>query len=258
MLQRHAGNQAVTAMLERSRSGALQRKEPGATPQEAPPDAKDHPDWPAFRAALGRTSLPPSEIEWVWATALRSSKEEPKERARTFSDVAERLRDLLSIAPGRPMGLWSGGIEVSEYAQQRGFSTLEHTQAGSVFESIALFKNWDNFGELWNHLSRVFVGAAQGEIHVFMRTHDPMSSLLTTELPQLEARLKAGGLKIRWHALFGEELGDIREIDAALTLADDATFDSLVTARSALKRYLSILVRDNSVRNTAAGAMKVY
>ena len=226
--------------------------------QEIQPDPKDHPDWPGFRAALGRTTLASAAIEWVWAAVMRGTKEEPKERARTFSDVAERLRDLLSITPGRPMGLWSGGIEVSDYAEQRGFSTLEHTQAGSVFESFALFKNWDRFGDLWNYLSRVFVSAAQGEIHVFMRTYDPMSSLLTTELPELAKRNKdAGGITLRWHALAGEELGDIHEIDANLEPVAAATFDSLISARSALKRYLTTLVGDNSVRNTSAGAMKL-
>jgi hypothetical protein len=160
----------------------------------------------------------------------------------------------LDVTQGQRMALWSGGFDVSVYAEARGFSTLEHTVAGRVFESLELYKDWGIIGEFWNELSRAFVEGAQGEVHVFMRTHDPTSVLLTQEVPGVRA-LKDRGITIRWHVLFGEALGDKCEIDARGELVDDASFDDEATARMALKNYLVRRRRSPGETNTAAEAM---
>ena len=260
-LQRQVGNQGVIAMLERSPHAALQRKPPGPTaPQEIPFDPAEHPEWPLFRDAL--TKLPPpgkklstSDIESVWETVLWGIQDgTPEARAWTWAGAVEKLRGLLDVTPGQRMALWSGGFDVSVYAEGRGFSTLEHTVAGRVFESLELYKDWGIIGEFWNELSRAFVEGAQGEVHVFMRTHDPTSVLLTQEVPDVKA-LKDRGITIRWHVLFGEALNDKCEIDARGELVDDASFDDEATARMALKNYLVRHRRAPGETNTAAEAM---
>jgi hypothetical protein len=253
--QRQAGNRAVTGMLERGPRAALQPKPPGPTaPQKFPFDPTAHPEWPLFRDAL--TKLPPpdkqlsgSDIESVWETVLLGIQDDtPEARAWTWASAVEKLRALLSVTPGQRMALWSGGFDVSVYADGRGFSTLEHTAAGRVFESLELYRDWAIIGELWNALSRAFVDGAQGEVHVFMRTHDPTSVLLAQEVPGV----KDHRIAIRWHVLFGEALADIREIDAHGELVDDASFDDEATARAALKDFIVRRRRWSSEPNTAA------
>jgi hypothetical protein len=257
-LQRHVGNRAVTAMLARSGRGALQRKQPGPTaPQQIPPDHMAHPEWPQFRQALAKTKkLTASEIESVWHQLMYGiTAKTTVGRAFAFADAAERLRDLLRITPGRPLALWSGGFDVSKYAEGRRFSTLEHTVAGRLFQELELYKDWGIIGEFWDQLSRVFVQAAQGEVHVFMRTHDPMSTLLTREVKTLR---QIPGVTIRWHALFGEALGDIREIDFAdddLVRVDGASFDDETKAHIALKNFIVKRLQASDEPNTAADAM---
>jgi hypothetical protein len=234
-----AGNRAVTAT------------------QEFPFDPTAHPEWPLFRDALTKLpardkQLSASDIESVWETVLLGIQDDtPEARAWTWASAVEKLRALLRVTPGQRMALWSGGFDVSVYAEGRGFSTLEHTAAGRVFEALELYSDWAIIGEFWNALSRAFVDGAQGEVHVFMRTHDPTSVLLAQEVPGV----KDHRIAIRWHVLFGEALADIREIDAHGELVDDASFDDEATARAVLKDFIVRRRRWSSEANTAAAAM---
>jgi hypothetical protein len=255
-LQREVGNQAVAGMLKSSPSAVLQRREPGPeAPQTIPDDPAAHPEWPDFRRALGE-HLPEFEIEWVWRLMLQGIRAQAggKRAAAdaSFWAAAEGLRSLLGVSPGRKMALWTGGFDVSRYAERKKFSTLEGTTAGRVLDSLELYKDWAIIGILWNHLSRVFVQGAQGEVHVFMRVHDPRSVLLTEEIPGLKALDEMTGITIRWHALFGQRLEEIREIDARGKLVEDASFADLDSVRRVLKDY----VRDHGSGSRAAAEMK--
>jgi hypothetical protein len=255
-LQREVGNQAVAGMLESSPSAVLQRRVPGPTaPETIPDDPAAHPEWSQFRNALAQ-SLSEFEIERVWRLMLQGIRAQAGgNRAAgdaSFWAAAEALGGLLGITPGRKMALWTGGFDVSRYAEKKNFSTLEGTAAGRVLDSLELYKDWDIIGVLWNHLSRVFVRGAQGEVHVFMRVHDPKSVLLAEEIPGLKALDDMTGITIRWHALFGEQLEDIKELDASGKLVDEASFADLDSARRVLKAY----VRDHGSGSRAAAEMK--
>jgi hypothetical protein len=257
-LQREVGNQAVARMLASSPRAVLQRRVPGPTaPQTIPDDPAAHPEWPQFRDALAE-SLPKPKIEGIWRLMLRGIRAHaggnPADGDASFRAAANALGSLLGIRPGRKMALWTGGFDVSLYAEKKNFSTLEGTAAGRVLNSLELYKEWKIIGVLWNHLSRVFVQGAQGEVHVFMRVHDPKSVALAEEVPGLKALDAMRGITIKWHALFGERLEDIKEIDEdGKKLVDDYAFDDLHTAIRKLKNY----VRDHGSGSRAAADMKL-
>jgi hypothetical protein len=255
-LQREVGNQAVTRMLASSPPALLQRRVPGPTaPQTIPDDPAAHPEWPQFRDALAE-SLPEVEIERIWRLMLQGIRAQAGGSQAagdaSFHAAAEALRSLLGIRPGRKMALWTGGFDVSLYAEKKNFSTLEGTAAGRVLQSLELYKDWDIIGVLWNHLSRVFVQGAQGEVHVFMRVHDPESVAFDEEIPGLKALDAMRGITIKWHALFGERLEDIKEVDDSGKLVDDFPFDNENKARMVLKNY----VGKHGSGSTAANKMK--
>ena len=77
-----------------------------------------------------------------------------------------------------------------------------------------------------------------------MRVYNPTSSLLRVEIPVLKGLL---GVKIKWHALVGED-NAIKEIDAAAKAVDDASFDDEQQAVESLKKFLS----DNRLYDTIA------
>lgn len=50
-----------------------------------------------------------------------------------------------------------------------------------------LFSSWDPLGPLWNNLSQEFAKNSGEIIHVFFRTHDPLSVLERQELKEISA-----------------------------------------------------------------------
>ncbi len=73
-----------------------------------------------------------------------------------FQEVATLMADYLSVG-NRPLALWSGGIALSPYAHQRGFTPLEETPLGMVINQIEFHRDWILQAPLWNILSTVFV-----------------------------------------------------------------------------------------------------
>ncbi len=101
-----------------------------------------------------------------------------------FEDVAMSLAKKELLAPGKDTkaALWSGGYDVSIFAQKNGYATLENTVAGGIFDSLILCDTWKPIGQLWNNLSELYVNSIRGEVHVFFRVHDPLSVLERKEI----------------------------------------------------------------------------
>ena len=94
---------------------------------------------------------------------------------------------LLSVTPEEPLAFWTGGFDVSLYAQSKGFTTLEKTKAGQVFSALMLYSHWKPLGSLWNHLSLEFVKNCGDTAHVFFRVQDPVSVLERQELREISS-----------------------------------------------------------------------
>jgi hypothetical protein len=158
-----------------------------------------------------------------WASRPGLAREEKKQNPY-YPRIAERFKSALVVRQGERLALWSGGYDVSMYAQDRGFNTLEVTRAGKVYDQLKLFKNFSPLGELWNQISREFVVHAQAEVHVFLRSFDQSSVLMREELPTV---LKLEEVTdIRWHLLVGKNLKELSEVDAAGRRVTAHTFGS--------------------------------
>ncbi|HEU4732615.1 MAG TPA: hypothetical protein VFT22_32190, partial [Kofleriaceae bacterium] len=187
-------------------------------------DAKDiartHPERESFYRALDGI-VEPHLIDEAWALVIQGVHKQVeinkaglkgKVPNDYYQQLADKMADLLRPGDRVMPSLWSGGYDVSVYAQNRGFRTLEATQAGRLFDQLKLFKDFSTLGPLWNEISTKFVDAFAGDTHVFVRTMDKNSVLFRQELVAL---MKLDGItSIKWHVLAGDDLTHLTEIDA--------------------------------------------
>jgi hypothetical protein len=137
------------------------------------------------------------------------------------------------IKPGEVPALWSGGYDVSMFAQNKGFRTLEATEAGRLFDQLKLFKDFSTLGPLWDAISTKFVASFAGETHVFVRSMDKSGTLFREELAAL---VTLGSItSIKWHVMKSGDLSSLVEIDAAGNPAPGFTFDGFRAAAAAME-----------------------
>lgn len=194
-------------------------------------DTGGHPEHGKFAAALAGF-LPADVVEELWLLTVKGidwanrpglTKDE-KKRNPYYPQLASLLREALLVPPDRVLALWSGGYDVSMYAQERGYFTLETTRAGKVYDQLKLFKNWAPLGELWNQISKQFVVHGTPEVHIFVRSYDPSCVLYTEELPTI---LKLESVaELRWHLLSGKKLEELTELNADGTPVASYAFDN--------------------------------
>lgn len=116
-----------------------------------------------------------------------------------YEAAAEKINALGLLNPGPKPALWSGGFEMSLYAQERGYTPLEMTAAGNIFNLIHFHERFSYIGKFWNMISTYFIRNIRGEVDVFMRMYDKSSVLFAVEIPELEKM----GVRIRYHVVKG-------------------------------------------------------
>jgi hypothetical protein len=207
-------------------------------------DVKDiaatHPERESFYRALDGI-VEPHLIDEAWALVIEGVHEQlainkaggkGKVKNKYYEQLADKMANLLRPGDDVMPTLWSGGYDVSVYAQNRGFRTLEATQAGRLFDQLKLFKDFSTLGPLWNEISTKFVDAFAGDTHVFVRTMDKSSVLFRQELVAL---MQLDGItSIKWHVLAGDDLTHLTEIDASGNPAPGHTFDGYRDAAGAM------------------------
>ncbi|WNG33690.1 hypothetical protein F0U61_08640 [Archangium violaceum] len=219
-----------------------------------------HPDAPEFQKAFTALGMSEAKTAEVWGDILHGVKRQEQIRAdvkesRTspytsdkpkpdtsnphYEKVAHEMGPYLRIEDGqRPLALWSGGYDVSKYAQLNGYTTLESTPAGRALSGLEIYKDPKAVTPMWNHLSEEFVRQnPQGEAHAFMRTHDPKSVLYRQELQTIEQY--SPNRPVVFHPLVGDKLQDLQGVQPNKTLGPNSAYTSEAEARKALKDYLS-------------------
>lgn len=199
-----------------------------------------HPEETDFLNMMGLIGINAGDAMQIWLTLLEGfqiqdffndaatrgivngqyfTNEEIRQDNELFKQVARAVRPLLNV--GDVVGLWSGGFDLSQYAQSIGCVTLEESPFGFILDSLYLTNSWGRLGPLWNIISREFVDVAIGngaEFHVFMRTYDIGSVLIRQEVDQIKKI--APILNIYWHPIV-EIDGTYFEIDENCDLSEN-------------------------------------
>jgi hypothetical protein len=196
-----------------------------------------------FRAEMKTLGLTSEEVSELW-TLLAAGIQYAGDGFRAFS-VHLQVKKLLE--PGDRLALWSGGIEISQYARRLGYWCLETTVLGEMFDRIKLYNYERALWDLWDHLAKTFVEHVRhaGEIHVFVRNFDQKSTLLKVEYPRLLQLMHERRLRFKWHVIVGD--GDTPDRLWALTPDGEParetpdrqwTFDDRHAAEIALRAFL--------------------
>ncbi|HEX4418747.1 MAG TPA: DUF4157 domain-containing protein [Kofleriaceae bacterium] len=198
-----------------------------------------HPERGVFAQAL-HGLVDPAKIEELWKLTIagvhyqkdlnaQGKKHDPNPH---YVQLAQEFEALLAVKAADKPALWSGGYDVSMYAQGKGYRTLEVTEAGKMFDQLKLFKDFSTLGPLWNNISKKFVSSFAGETHVFVRTMDKGSVLFRQELG--EAVHLDGIHAMKWHVMKGGDLSALTEIDGTGKPAPGYTFDGYRAAATAM------------------------
>ncbi|MFF7776632.1 hypothetical protein ACFZCG_19680 [Streptomyces tanashiensis] len=254
-LQRTVGNAAVTRWV--------QRQEDLGAREEARRNAADptlHGEWGDFRVTMAQAGFPDGVTNDAWQLILGGIAEQGQlndEAMATYAGCQDRrdhrasntwYQDLVKLIGNYlkidtpTLALWSGGREVSDYALAKGHTPLEATPFGGVVDKLTLTSDWMLKTPMWNVLSKAFVNRARGPVHIFLRTYNPDSVLISQEVPQLRVVMALNPeVRLIWHPVYAAADGTLREVTKRLELTSDSTYPTRDACVRVLDDYLRLI-----------------
>ncbi|HTM19394.1 MAG TPA: DUF4157 domain-containing protein, partial [Kofleriaceae bacterium] len=157
-------------------------------------DPMKHPEYPRWRAQCGSIGMSQAEADSLWRLIIEGLRDG---KTGNFDVVAEHLVKYMKVPKGKA-ALWSGGIDLADYAIQQGRVPLESQEFYKATKGLKLYEDKKVVYQLWDRISARFVRQIEGEVNVYLREWDPSSVLITTELKELGAK---SGVKIVYHAM---------------------------------------------------------
>jgi len=233
----------------------------GKPPHQWVPSIHDpfkHPNYIEFRDRATKKLNPPmslGEVDNLWKKVLAAAGiacesqanekagKEPEndasvllhEKARgaykTIASVMLKDRFSLAKAGGKGYALWSGGSITMQFAFKQGYTALEKTDAGTLFDNLAILDdNWDAEKLLWEELSRQYSQMPEiGRIHAFQRWQGNVFSKI--EKPEIvdRARKTKSTAKLWWHyhSIVGAESFSKPDLDTKYGLEGPKKVDDL-------------------------------
>jgi len=134
-----------------------------------------------------------ADADRMWTLIIEGLRDN---KPANFEAVADFMVKWMKVPKGKA-ALWSGGIDLSDYAVSKGLTTLEAQKFYEATKGLKLYEDKSAVYECWKALSRKFVEQFDGVVHVYMREWDPQSVLVTTELEVLKSK----GLQVKFHAM---------------------------------------------------------
>ncbi len=169
--------------------------------------------WKAVMDAVG-VSCSATAKEKAGGAANQALSETLRGQAQTqFKNIAQALlAGRFDMLDGKEYCLWSGGSITEQFARGQGFTTLESTNAGELFNNLHILGEsrdlWANLAPLWQELSRAFAGMpAIGKIHAFQRWQG--DTFKNVEKKELERRARSADaldkLEFGYHAVVAKD-----------------------------------------------------
>jgi hypothetical protein len=170
----------------------------GGTPRPKPTradlaDPFKHPEYKQWSAQATGIGMAQGDADRMWTLIIEGLRDN---KPANFEAVADFMVKWMKVPKGKA-ALWSGGIDLSDYAVSKGLTTLEAQKFYEATKGLKLYEDKSAVYECWKALSRKFVEQFDGVVHVYMREWDPQSVLVTTELEVLKSK----GLQVKFHAM---------------------------------------------------------
>ena len=171
-------------------------KTPAPRPKPTRADLADpfkHPEYKQWVAQATGIGMAQADADRMWTLIIEGLRDN---KPANFEAVADFMVKWMKVPKGKA-ALWSGGIDLSDYAVSKGLTTLEAQKFYEATKGLKLYEDKGAVYECWKALSRKFVEQFDGVVNVYMREWDPKSVLVTTELEVLTDK----GLQVKFHAM---------------------------------------------------------
>jgi hypothetical protein len=156
-------------------------------------DPFTHPEYSQWSAQAAGIGMSKADADRMWTLIIEGLRDN---KPANFEAVADFMVKWMNVPKGKA-ALWSGGIDLSDYAVSKGLSTLEAQKFYEATKGLKLYEDKAAVYECWKALSRKFVEQFDGVVNVYLREWDPDSVLVTTELEVLKTK----GLAVKFHAM---------------------------------------------------------
>ncbi|MEU8635356.1 hypothetical protein AB0C38_24600 [Amycolatopsis sp. NPDC048633] len=138
----------------------------------------EHPEYGKWMHGSKKFGLSAAEAQELWFRVIEGFRTRDDSY---FDAVADVLLANLHIPPGKG-ALWSEGVDLADYAEDRGFTTLEKQEFYTVTKGLIFLDEWKRVRPLWAKLSARYAGKLRNVIHLFMRLWKPNSIMVSVEL----------------------------------------------------------------------------
>ena len=206
-------------------------------------DPSSHPETAQFILAMKSVGILENEAMEIWNLILKGIKEQETQNAKAilydqnqkpiftsdldvirnqnvyYRQLKDKIKPLLMVdidhyTNKQKLALWTGGYDLSSYAETQGCKTLETTKFGKVIDNIYMSNKWPLIGPLWNIISETFVEEFTNsthqnkEVHIYIRAYDPASVLVRQEIDQIDPKIP-----MFWHCIGSQDNHNYMEID---------------------------------------------
>jgi hypothetical protein len=169
-----------------------------------------HPELGKWLKGAEKIHMSEAKATSLWyliVAGLRDNKPE-------FFDVVARsmLRDL--HIPPKKGALWSGGVDLSEYVVDLGFTTLEDQEFYRVTEGVKFLDDMKPSRGVWKAFSKLYAGKLRKEVHIFLRMWNTGSVMVRVELPAIREtqRIMEELIHLKFHGMaWGDDPNHILE-----------------------------------------------
>jgi len=168
----------------------------------------DHPERERWMQGAAEIKIREARGSRLWYLAVAGLRDR---RPDYFVVVADSLLEHMHIHPGRG-ALWSGGIDLSRYAADLGFTTLEKQEFYTVTEGIVFLDGMKATEGVWKAFSEKYARQLRKEVHIFVRRLYDGTVLVDVELPAVAemARKLNRPIPLKFHGLeWGDDPGKI-------------------------------------------------
>jgi hypothetical protein len=173
----------------------------GPTP-DALLDPATHPERGRWMTGCAAVPIPTADAERDWELLIVGIRDR---KPANFTMVADSLMRVMDVPSGKA-ALWSGGVDLSDYARSQGCTALEQQSFYKATQGLKLVNDWPMLRPAWVAFSEKYASAMRGKVRVYMREWRADSILVSVELAKIEdMMLTTTGLHVDYHAM---EWGD--------------------------------------------------
>jgi hypothetical protein len=159
----------------------------------------DHPEKDTWVNGAKEINMSEAKALELWFLVIEGLRDN---RPENFEVVAQEMLGGLRI-PAKKGALWSRGVDLSDYAVDQGYTTLEAQEFYKVTKGVTFLDGMVPSKGVWKAFSALYASKLRKEVHIFLRIWNPGSVMVAVELKAIEKteeKLKKP-IKLKFHGM---------------------------------------------------------